>query len=50
MNTTVNAGDTFAPQKVTNEMRKTEMNAGVTNTRRSDAQGWHCSHTLFFAK
>jgi len=35
MKNTVNAGDTRAPQKVTKVISNTEMNAGVTNTRRS---------------
>jgi hypothetical protein len=35
MNTTVSAGDTRAPQNVTNVIMKTEMKAGVMNTSRS---------------
>ena len=37
MNTTVRAGETRAPQKVTNVIIKIEMKAGVMNTKRSRA-------------
>ena len=37
MNTTVRAGDTWAPQNVTNVIIKIEMKAGVMNTNRSRA-------------